>query len=144
MRFGRVFAAPAMHVVHVLGLRVVLFQIFIIDGPGRRDSAIMLDLAEVFASQTKQGRPVEFCIAANVVVRVRMQLAAIFVVPDLFRVVLTVGVDSLRAPIVLLAANVIAPFEQENPFPRRGQTTDERTAACAGPACRPAGGLPAR
>ena len=81
-RLGRVFAALAVDMIQMLGLRVVRLQIVIGDRPRRRNAAVMPELAEVFLAQTKQRRAVELRIAADVVVRVRMQLLAVVVAPD--------------------------------------------------------------
>ena len=50
-RFGRVFAALSVHVIHLLGLGVVGLQLVIGDWPGRREAAVVLDLAEVFLAE---------------------------------------------------------------------------------------------
>ena len=93
-RFGRIFAALAVHVIHVLGLRVVRLQIVVGDRPGRRDSAMMPDLAEVLLAQTEERRAVELGVAADVIVGVRMQLLAVAVVPVLLGLVLAFDVDA--------------------------------------------------
>ena len=45
---------------------------------------MMVNLAEVFLAQAKQRRAVKLRVAADIVVRVRMQLFAVFVAPFLF------------------------------------------------------------
>src|SRR5437016_74051 len=80
-RLGRIFAAGAMYLIEMFGLRVVRLELGVTDGPSRRDAAVMTDLAKVFLAQTKQRRAVKLCIPADVIIRVRMQLFSVFVAP---------------------------------------------------------------
>ena len=68
-----ILAALAVHVVQPLGLGVVRLELVVGDRPGRRDAAVMAQLAEVLAPQPEQRRAVELGVAADVVVGVRMQ-----------------------------------------------------------------------
>src|SRR5262245_36803397 len=113
-RLRRIFTAIAVHLVEVLSFGVVRFQFVITNWPGRRDAAVMTKLAEVLFAQTKQRRAIKLGIAADVIVRMWMQLLTVRIAPSLFGVVLAFEVDGARAPIVLLAGHVIAAFEQQN------------------------------
>src|SRR5713101_2326999 len=93
----------------------------------------MLDLAEILSAQPKQRGAVEFRVAADVVVRVRVQLFAVFVLPLFFRLILAFDVDRAAVPVVLLAVHVVAAFEQKNAFAGRSQLVGERAATRAGP-----------
>ena len=77
----------------------------------------MTKLAEVLVAQTEQSGAVEFRVSADVVVGVRMERLAVLVVPHFFGVIFRLDVDGARAPVVLLAPDVVAPLEQENPLP---------------------------
>ena len=46
-RFSGIFPTLTMNLVKVLGLRVVRLELVVGDGPGGRDAAVMLHLAEV-------------------------------------------------------------------------------------------------
>ena len=48
-RLGRVLAARAVHLVELLGLRVVGLHLVVADRPGRRDAVVVAQLAEVLA-----------------------------------------------------------------------------------------------
>src|SRR6266571_7834917 len=91
----------------------------------------MTNLAEVFFAQTEQCRTVELRVAADKIVRVRMQLFAINVAPRFFRVVLAFEVNGARAPVVLLARHVIAAFEQKDLLTGGREFVSERDATRA-------------
>src|SRR5882672_2773990 len=93
----------------------------------------MFDLAEIFLAKTEQRCAVKFCVAANVVVCVRMEFFAFFVAPEFLGVVSTVQVDGLRVPVGLLARDVAAAFDQQNSLARRCQSVGESAATCSGP-----------
>src|SRR5215216_6767497 len=91
----------------------------------------MTNLAKVFLAQTKQRRAVEFRVATDKIVRVRVQLFAVNIAPRLFGVVLSVEVDGARTPVVLLARHVIAALEQQNLLTGGREFVGQRAAACA-------------
>ena len=102
-RLGGILAAIAVHLVEVLGLQVVRLELVVGDRPGRRDAAVVPELAEVLLAQPEQRRAVELGVAADVVVGVRVELLAVPIAPDLLGLVLALDVDGLRVPVVLLA-----------------------------------------
>ena len=61
--------------VQVLGLGVVGLEVVVGDRPGRRDPAVVPELAEVLGSQAEQGRAVELGVAPDVVVDLGLELA---------------------------------------------------------------------
>ncbi len=67
-RLGGVDAMLTVHVVELLGLRVVRLEVLIAQRPGRRDATGVLDLAEVLPSQAEQRRAVELRVASDVLV----------------------------------------------------------------------------
>ena len=115
-RVGRIDTAFAVHLIEVFGLRVVRLELVVADWPCRRDAAVMADLAEVLFAQPEERGAVELGVSADVVVGVRMERLAVLVVPHVFGVIFRLDVDGARAPVVLLAPDVVAPLEQENPF----------------------------
>src|SRR5206468_8742790 len=64
---GRVDAMLAVHAVEVLGLRIIRLEIVVPDRPGRRDPAVVPDLAEVLLAQAEQRRTVHLRAPADVV-----------------------------------------------------------------------------
>src|SRR5688572_24325030 len=87
-RVGRVLAAIAVHLIEMFGLGVIRLQLVVADGPRGRDAAVMTNLAKVFLAEAKERRAVEFRVAADEIIRMRMELFAVNVAPRLFRVVL--------------------------------------------------------
>src|SRR5215469_5966231 len=113
-RFGRVAAALAVDAIQVFGSAVIRLQLLIADRPGRRDPAVMLDLAEILLAQSDQSRPVKFGIPANEIVRAGMKFLAVLVVPRFLDVVFALTDYGLSVPIVFLARDVATPFEKQN------------------------------
>src|SRR5574339_236806 len=74
MRLRWIFPLIAMHVIEPFGFSVIGFHVFVVERPGRRNPAVMMDLAEVLFTQAKERGAVELGVAANVVIRVRMKL----------------------------------------------------------------------
>ena len=91
----------------------------------------MFDLAEVFFAQTKQRRAEKLRVAADIVVRMRMQLVAVSVVPLFFGLVSALEVHGARIPVVLFARHVTAALEDQYFLSRRRQLVGERAAAGA-------------
>src|SRR5207247_9962594 len=106
-RVRRIGAALAVHVVELLGTRVVRLQVLVGDRPRGRDPAVMLDLPEVLAPQPEERGAVELRVAADIVVRVRVELPTVPVAPHLLGGVLALEVHGPRIPVVLLAGQVI-------------------------------------
>src|SRR5437660_2588545 len=131
-RIGRVDAALPVHLVEALGRRVVRLQVLVGDGPGRRDATPVLELAEVFPAQAEERGTVELGVAAHVVVRVRMELRAGGIAPDLLRVVLSLEVHRASAPVVLLARYVLPSLEDQDALAGGGERPGQRAAARAG------------
>ena len=46
-RFRRVLPTIAVHLIKVLGMRIVRFQLVVTDRPGRRDAAMMANLSKI-------------------------------------------------------------------------------------------------
>src|SRR5262249_46011324 len=111
-RFSGIFTAFTMHVIEPLGLGVIRLYVFVTNRPGRRESAVMLNLTEVFFAQTEQGSAVKFRIATDVVIRMRMELFAVLVVPHLFRLVLSFEVHGAGIPVIFFARNIAAAFKE--------------------------------
>src|SRR5271157_2897294 len=126
-------AALAMHLVEVLGLRVVGLEIVVGDGPCRRNPAMMVQLAEVALAQAKQRRAVEFGIAADVVVGVRMKVVSVLVEPRLVGVVVGIDIDHFGVPVRLFAGNIITALQNKDALARRRKMIRQRASpgACS-------------
>ena len=97
-RLGRVLAPGAVHLVELLGLGVVGLEHAVVDRPGRRDPAVVLELAEVALAQPVQRGAVELRGAADEVVDLRLEGVALGVEPAVGRHVAVVDEDRLRRP----------------------------------------------
>ncbi len=130
-RLGGVFAAVAVHMIEPLRLGVVGLHVVVVDRPGGRQTAMVLDLAKVFLPKTKQRGPEEFGIAADVVVGVRMELIAIFVVPFLRGLIFPFEIDCAWIPVVFFTRHIAAAFENQDLFSRRRKLVRKRAASGA-------------
>ena len=71
-------------------------------------AAVVFDFAKISFAQAEKGCAIEFRVAANVVIRVRMQFSPVGVPPKLLRVVFPLGIYCTRIPIVFLPPHVRA------------------------------------
>ena len=110
MWFRWIFPLIPVHMIKLLCLSIVGFHILVTDRPGRRNTALMVNLAEVLFAQAKQGGAVKLGIAADVVVGVGVQLFAILVVPDFLCLVFSLKIDGAGAPVIFFSGNVAAPL----------------------------------
>src|SRR5262249_12177602 len=76
---GRVAAAQAMHLVEMLRLGVIRFEVLVADWPGGGDAAVVLHLTEVLLAQTNEGRAIEFGVATDEVMRASVELIAVLI-----------------------------------------------------------------
>ena len=76
-RLGRVLAARAVHLVALLGERVVRLHLVVADRPAGRDAVVVGELAEVLLAQAVQRRAVELGGAADEVVHLRLERLAV-------------------------------------------------------------------
>src|SRR5581483_1658061 len=130
-RLGGVFAGVAVHMIEPFGFAVERLQIVVADLPGRRDAAVVLDLAEVFLAQSEQRRAEKFGVAADVIVGVRMKLLAVLVVPFFFGLIFSLEIDRARVPVVFFSRHVVAALEDENLLAARRKLVGEGPAAGA-------------
>src|SRR5215475_315489 len=104
-RFRRVLPSVAVHLVKVLGVRVVRFQLVVTDRPGRRDAAMMANLSKIPLAQAAERCSVEFRISADVIVRGWMQLLVVRVSTEFMCVILGVHIDWFRTTVGFFAIN---------------------------------------
>ena len=84
-RFGRVLPARAVHLVELLGLRVIRLHLLVGDRPRGRDPAVMLELAEILLAQPVQRGAVALGRTADEVVHLGLERRAVRVVPRVRR-----------------------------------------------------------
>jgi hypothetical protein len=92
----------------------------------------VLDLAEVPLAQAEQDRTVELRVAADEVLLVGLEGAAVLVVPELAGKVAVVDKDLTAIPVLWLARQVAATLQQQDPLARRRQLVRQRATAGAG------------
>ena len=115
-RLIRVFAALAVDVKQTLRLVVVGCERGILQRPRGGDPARMLDLVKIALAQPEKCGAVDLGVAADIVVERRTEGLAAGVGPGLGRLVFAVDEDGLGAPVRLLARQIAAAFEDQNPF----------------------------
>jgi hypothetical protein len=131
MRLRRILAAVAVHVIHAFSLGVVRLKIVVRERPSGRHSSVMPDLSEVLAPEAEERGAKEFGVATDAVVCVRVEWVTVAVAPGVLALVFPFDVDHLWIPVVLLARNVIAPLEHQDPLASACQTVRQRSAARA-------------
>src|SRR5439155_6691349 len=109
-RIRGIFFPAAVHLIKLLGLRVIRFQVLVRDRPRGRKAAPMLDLPKVLPAEAEERGAVELGVAAHPVVGVRVELSTLRVAPYFLGVVFPLQVDRLRTPVVLLPWDVVAPL----------------------------------
>ena len=93
---------------------------------------MVTNLAEVLFAKAEERRAVEFRVATDVVIGMRMERLAILVLPHFFGVIFRFDVDRPRTPIVLFAPNVVTPLYLEDLFTGWGEVIGESPAPRAG------------
>ena len=93
---------------------------------------MVAQFAEILFAQTEQSSAVKLRVAAHVIVGVRVEILAVLVKPGLLGVVVAVHVDDLGVPVCLLARNVVAALENQDPLSGRRQVVGERSATRTG------------
>ena len=132
-RLCRVLPAGAVHLVELLGKRVVRLHLFVADRPARRDAVVMTQLAEILLAQPVERGAVELRGASNEVMDLGLEGLTARVVPGVRRHVAVVHEHVLGEPVLRLAGQPVAALEQQD-LPRgRSQVPDERAAAGAAP-----------
>ena len=129
--FRWILAVVAVHLVVVLGLRVVRLELVVRDRPRGRDTVVVLQLAEVPGAQPVERGAVELRRPAHEVVDLRLERLALLVVPRVLGHVAVVDEHVLGEPVLRLAGQPVAALEQEDALARRGEVARERSAARA-------------
>src|SRR5438445_6384864 len=93
----------------------------------------MLYRAEVLAPQAEECGTIEFRVAANAVVGMRVQFLSVPIAPHLLGLILPLDVDRARAPVVFLPRDVVTALQQEDPLPGGGQFPGKCPTSGAGP-----------
>ena len=102
---------------------------FIVNGPGRRDAIVVLELAEVFLAQTVERRAIHLGGAADEVVDTGLERLPHPVVPCFLGNVAVLNEYLFDVPVLLLTLQPVATFEHEDALTRRRQVARQRSAA---------------
>ena len=125
---GRILAARAVDLVHVLGLGVVGLEVGVADRPRGRHAVVMRVAIEVLLAQAEKRGAVELGRAADEVVRAGLEELAAFIAPVAGRDVAVLLENLLGAPVLRFARKPAAALEDEDAFAGGRKI--------AGPACR--------
>ena len=131
-RIPWVLSADAVHLVEILGLRVVGLEVVVADRPRGRDPAVVLQLAEVRLPQPVQRRSVELRRSAHEVVDLGLEGFPLLVVPGVLRDVSVVDEDGGGVPILGLSGQPVPAFEDQHSLSRGRQAVGERASAGPG------------
>src|ERR1043166_2662930 len=107
-RLGGVFAAGAVHLVHLFGLGVIGLHVFVADGPGGRDAVVVLNLAEVFLAQAVERRAIHLGGAADEVMETGLEGFPRLVVPGFLGNVAVLDENLFHVPILLFTFQPVA------------------------------------
>lgn len=129
---GGVLAVVAVHLVEPLRPGVPGLEIVVRQRPRRRDAVDVLELLQIPRSQAVQRRAVQLGGAADVVVDLRLEGLAVGVVPGVFRDVASLGEHRVRAPVLGLAGQEVAPFQQQDALAAGRERVGQRPAARSG------------
>src|SRR6266850_6089386 len=130
-RLGGIFTAGAAHLVHLLGLGVVGLHVLVVDGPGRRNAIVMLELAEVLLAQAVERRAIHLGGAAYEVMETGLEGLSRVVVPGFLGDVAVLDEHLFHVPILLFTFQPVAAFEYQDALARRRQVPSQRPAARA-------------
>ena len=130
---ARVDLALTMHVVELLGPRVVRLEVCVADRPRLGHAIDVLHPAEVLLSLAKQHRAVHLRVAPDVVVLLGQERAALLVGPAAAVAIAVLDPHLGRVPILLLPAQVVAPLEDEDALAGGRQRVGQGAAAGPGP-----------
>src|SRR5262249_45419513 len=111
-----IFRPAAVDLVEMLGLRIIGFEVLVRDRPRGRETAPVLDLAEVLPAKAEERGAVELGVTAHPVVGVGMELSPLGVSPPFPLVFFPLHIAPLRTPVLLLTRHIAAPPYQENPL----------------------------
>src|SRR6266436_9592863 len=92
----------------------------------------MANFAKIFLPKAEERGAVEFGIAPNVVVGVRMERLAVLVAPLFLSLVPGLDINGARIPIGLLPGNIVAPFQDEDAFTGGSEPVHQCSAARSG------------
>src|SRR5262249_20302475 len=94
-------------------------------------AGVMVEVAEIFFGQPVERRAEQFCGAADEIMHLRLERAAVAVVPALGRDIAVLHEHRRRVPVLRLALEPIAALEDEDALARRREVSRERAAAGA-------------
>src|SRR5712691_9021052 len=124
-RLGCVFASRSMHLIELLGFRVVGFHLVVADRPGGRDTVMMTQFAEIFLALAIERSSVQLGRSANAIVHLGLKGLFVFVVPGVRRDIAVLDEDSFAIPVLQLARQPVTTLKQQDAFARRGQVMDK-------------------
>ena len=130
-RLGGIAAALAVHLVKRLGLGVIGGKVAILQRPFGRDAALVFDSLKVAFAQAKHRTAVDLGVAADIIAGAGTKFLSVLVPPQLCRVVALFLKHLGRIPVLLLARDEAASFQNKDSLSARGKTAGNRASARA-------------
>src|ERR1700757_1268233 len=104
----------AMGIKELFGAGVVRFEVGVGEWPGWRDTAFVVDDAEVFRAQAEEGSAINLRLAADEVGLLGVEGFVVLVEPDIFSVVVVVEEDGGSVPVSFFLREKRASLKNEN------------------------------
>ena len=125
-------AEIAVDVEEGFGLAVVRLEIGVEDGPSGGDAALVVDDAEVFRTHAKHGRAVDLGLATDEVGLLRMEVFAVFILPDFLGVIAVLEEDGGGGLVELFLREKGAALKDQDGFASPREMEGEGAAAGSG------------
>ncbi len=127
LRLRGIDAMLTVHAVELLGFTVIGLELVVSNRPGRRETAVMPDLAEVLLAQAKERRPIHLRVAPDIVMNAGMERTAVAAVPGLLGHVSRFHEDFGSIPVLALARQIIATLQEQDALARGSESVSERS-----------------
>ena len=125
-------AEIAVDVEEFFGAGVEGLHVGVGDGPGGREAALVLDLAEVFSAHAEEGGAVDLGLASDVIGLLGVEGLVVFVAPGFGGVVAVVEEDGGGVPVEFFLGKEGTALEDEDALAGAGEVEGEGSAASAG------------
>jgi hypothetical protein len=103
--------------IELLSFRVVGFHILVAERPGRRDTIVVTQFAEIFLALAIERCSVAFGRPTYEIVNLWLERPAIFIGPDIRRDIAILFEDRFGLPVLELPWEPVTTLKQQDAFP---------------------------